>query len=198
MRTMREFLWGVPGRIVMAIALAVLALRPLSGAAHETDQYTLPLGREFADLGVYFSGVVHDAIADAVELTNSQIKDSLWRDQPSVETPRLQSADYIAGEVWQQLFGAWTTDEGIDAWLAGEAMRDRFPGLVVAYRPEQHIYDDPLLLLDVTKAVRTFFRASTVNVNGTLFGTDKLLHFMHMGRIYHSTYVGARRDGATE
>jgi len=195
---MGEFLRGVTGRIAMALALAVLALRPLSGAAHETDQYTLPLGREFADLGVYFSGVVHDAIADAVELTNSQIKDSLWRDQPTADTPRLQSADYIAGEVWQNLFGAWTTDEGLDARLAGEAMRERFPGLVVAYRPEQHIYDDPLLLLDVTKAVRTFFRASTVNVNGTLFGTDKLLHFMHMGRIYHRTYVGARDDGATE
>jgi len=198
MRSTHQFWRGVIGRIVTALALAVLALRPLSGAAHETDQYTLPLGREFADLGVYFSGVVHRAIADAVELTNKQIEDSLWRDQPTESTPRLQSADFIAGEVWQNLFGAWTTDEGLDARLASDAMRARFPGLVVAYRPEQHIYDDPLLLIDLTKAVRTFFRASTVNVNGTLFGTDKLLHFMHMGRIYHSTYVGARRDGATE
>jgi len=198
MRATRDIGRGATGRLLAVLALAVLALRPLSGAAHETDQYTLPLGRQFADLGVYFSGVVHDAIADAVDLTNTQIKDSLWRDQPTEETPRLQSADFIAGEVWQKLFGAWTTDEGIDAKLAGDAMRARYPGLIVAYKPEQHIYDDPLLLLDVTKAVRTFFRAATVNVDGTLFGTDKLLHFMHMGRIYHSTYISARRDGATE
>jgi hypothetical protein len=33
------------------------AVAPLTVAAHETDQYKLPLGREFADLGAHFSRV---------------------------------------------------------------------------------------------------------------------------------------------
>ena len=47
---------------------------------------------------------------------------------------------------------------------------------------EQLVYDDPLLIIDLTKFVRTFFRSATVNVGGTLFGTDKFLHFFHLGR----------------
>ncbi|MCG6875570.1 MAG: hypothetical protein LJE97_10820, partial [Betaproteobacteria bacterium] len=185
-------------RLLLAIALALLAMRPLTSGAHETDQYTLPLGREFADLGVYFSGVVHDAIADAVDLTNAQIEEALWRDQLTGDAARLQSPDFIAGEVWQQLFAAWTTDETLDAELGGDALRARFPGLVVVFEPDQYVYDDPLLVADLTKWVRTFFRAGTVNVNGTLFGTDKLLHFIHMGRIYHRRYLSERQDGLTE
>jgi hypothetical protein len=185
-------------RFMVAIALAVLALRPLGAGAHETDQYTLPLGREFADLRMHFSRVVHGAIVEAVSSTNAAIKESLWKNEPTAETPRLQSPDFIAGQVWGELFAAIPTNELLDGTLAGDTMRSRYPGLVVAYRPEQHIYDDPLLLVDITKVVRTFFRSSTVNVGGTLLGTDKFLHFIHMGRIYHSKYLGAREDGLTE
>jgi hypothetical protein len=189
---------GAGEGIIVAIALAVLTLRPIAADAHETDQYTLPLGREFADLRIHFTRVVHGAIVTAVNATNAAIKESLWNNEPTAETPPLQSADYIAGQVWGKLFAAIPTNELLDAALAGDAMRSRYPGLVVAYRPEQNIYDDPLLLVDVTKMVRTFFRSSTVNVGGTLFGTDKFLHFIHVGRIYHSTYLGAREEGLTE
>ncbi|MGB8432938.1 MAG: ankyrin repeat domain-containing protein, partial [Burkholderiales bacterium] len=185
----------VAPRCLLGIALLVLAMQPLSGVAHETDQYTLPVGREFADLGGYFSGVVHDAIADAVKVTNAQIENSLWRGQPTEDTARLQSPDFIAGEVWQSLFFAITTNEGLDAKLNADVLRNRYPGLVAVYKPEQNIYDDPLLLIDLTKWVRTFFRSSTVDVGGTLFGTDKLLHFIHLGRIYHSAYLDAREEG---
>ena len=59
--------WGIK-RFVAAVAFGLLV--PLSPPtdAHETDQYTLPLGQEFADLGVHFSRMVHDAIAAAASL----------------------------------------------------------------------------------------------------------------------------------
>jgi hypothetical protein len=167
-------------------------------SAHETDQYTLPLGREFADLRFYFSDFARAAITQGVSDTNIAIRGSLVDDRPTPETTRLQSPDYVAGTVWWALFNALLTNEGLDAELAGGAMQARFPGLVVVYRPEESIYDDPLLLVDVTKFVRTFFRASSVNVGGTVFGTDKFLHFIHLGRIYHSTYLSARGDGLSE
>jgi hypothetical protein len=79
-------------------------------AAHETDQYTLPVGREFADLGPHFSRVVHGALVTAVDRTNKAIKLSLDRDdRPTDRTARLQSADFIASEVWGQLFAAFPT-----------------------------------------------------------------------------------------
>ena len=183
---------------VVAAALVLVALRPLAASAHETDQYTLPVGREFADLRGHFSRMAYTAIAEAVDNTNRQIRQSLWNNQPTADTPPLQSPAYVVDQVWVQLFAAIPTNETFDAGLSSDAMRARYPGLVVAYRPDQHIYDDPLLLVDVTKVVRTFFRSSTVNINGTLFGTDKFLHFMHMGRIYYSTYVVARLDGLSE
>ena len=70
--------------------------------------------------------------------------------------------------------------------------------MITAYRPEQSIYDDPLLLLDLTKIIRVFFRAATVSVDGKLFGTDKLIHFVHVGRIHQSSYLAARKQGLGE
>ena len=180
------------------IAFALLVLGPLAAGAHETDQYTLPLGREFADLRVYASRVVHGAIAAAVKTTNAAIEKSLANGHPTWDTAWYQSSDFIAGQVWTEVFDAIPTNEKLDAELHGARMQNRYPGLVVVYLPEQLVYDDPLLLIDITKFVRTFFRSATVNVGGTLFGTDKYLHFFHLGRAYHATYLEARADGLTE
>jgi ankyrin repeat protein len=70
--------------------------------------------------------------------------------------------------------------------------------MIVRYAPEQSIYDDPLLLLDITKLVRTLFRASTVSADGKLFGTDKIVHFINLGEIYHSAYLAARKQGLSD
>lgn len=186
-----------PG-FILGLALAFLALRSLTVAAHETDQYTLPVGREFADLGPHFSRVVHGAIVEAVGGTNAAIKRSLGRAGPTSETSRLQSAEVISGEVWLQLYAAFPFNESLDAGLASQRMHAHYPGLITVYRPEQSIYEDPLLMLDVTKIVRTLARACTVNVDGTLFGTDKIIHFINLGQIYHSTYLGAMKQGLGE
>ena len=114
------------------------------------------------------------------------------------ETPELQSADYVAGKVWSQLLAAFPTNELLDNALAAQRMQAHYPGLITAYRPELSIYDDPLLALDLTKLVRVFFRAATISADGKLFGTDKIVHFIHLGRIYHSRYLSARNRGVAE
>jgi len=184
---------------VAAIGFALLVWQPLPVAAHETDQYTLPVGRAFADLGPHLSRIVYGAVVEAVDKTNTAIKLSLdWDGRPTQRTASLQSADFIAGETWRQLFAAFPTVELLDNGLAGERFRAEYPGLVVVYAPEQSIYDDPLLMVDLTKLVRLLFRAGTVNADGTLFGTDKIVHFIHMGRIYHVAYEAARQKGLGE
>jgi hypothetical protein len=184
---------------IARLALALLVLRSAAALGHETDQYTLPVGRQFADLGPYFSHTVHGAIVAAVKQTNAAIKRSLRHDQrPTERTLRLQSADQMAGEVWAQLFAAFPMNEILDRSLARAGLRAQYPGLIVSYAPEQSIYDDPLLLLDLTKLIRLLFRASTVSADGKLFGTDKIIHFINLGRIYHSSYLSARKQGLGE
>ena len=183
---------------VAAFALALVALASLPGVAHETDQYTLPVGRQFADLGPYFSRIVRDAIVEAVNRTNARIKRSLHDNRATKRTLQLQSAEAISAEVWSQLFAAFPTNESLDANLDRERLRAQYPGLIVRYVPEQSIYDDPLLLLDLTKVIRMLFRASTVNADGKLFGTDKIIHFINLGRVYQSSYLAARKQGRGE
>jgi len=67
-------------------------------------------------------------------------------------------------------------------------VRERYTGLVTMHWPVPSIYDDPLLLIDLSKFVRTFFRAGTANVGGTVIGTDKVIHFINVGRLYHAKY----------
>jgi len=141
---------------------------------------------------------VATANIEAVDKTNATLEASLLYSKPTDETSRLQSADVIGGNVWRELFASFPTVEGLDANLAGEDMGARYPGLITAYRPEQNLYDHPALLLDITKLVRLGFRSSTVMLNGTLLGTDKIIHFLHLGRIYHSSYLRAIRGGLEE
>lgn len=185
---------GLLGSATFALA----ALWCLPAPAHETDQYTLPVGRQFADLGPHLSRIVHGAIVDAVTATNTQIERSLQDGRPTQQTARLQSPDFIAGKVWGELFAAFPTNEILDGMLVSQQTRVRYPGLVTGYRPEQSIHDDPLLLLDVTKVVRSLFRAGTVSVDGKSFGTDKIVHFIHLGHIYYSSYASARKRGVDE
>ncbi len=77
-------------------------------------------------------------------------------------------------------------------------MQAQYPGLVTMYRPPVSIYDDPLLVIDLTKAVRTFFRAGTVSAGDYVFGTDKIIHFINVGRIYHAKYETRIKRGLPE
>src|SRR5262245_24021781 len=98
---------GLPPVLRIGWVTALLsAMWSLPCAAHETDQYTLPAGRRFADLGPHLSRVVHGALVEAVSATNAQIERSLRDGRPMPRTEELQSPEYIAGKVWSRLFAA--------------------------------------------------------------------------------------------
>jgi ankyrin repeat protein len=188
-------------RIVEAAWLGCALALSLPVAAHETDQYTLPAGRDFADLGPYLTRIVHGALVDAVARTNVAIESAIDHGASAAELADLQSADYIAGMVWASMFAALPTNELLDIELLSEPVRAQYPGLITMYRAPVALYDDPLLVVDLTKFVRTFFRAGTISAGGVEFGTDKLIHFINVGRIYHSKYEarvarGMPRDAA--
>ena len=177
-----------------ALLLAMLA----SVQAHESEQYTLPAGRDFADLGPQLSRSFLAAIQQAVADTNAAIGTALQDGALPAQLHKLQSADHMADQVWVALFNTYPTNELLDLGLISPATRARYPGLVTMYRPVDSIYDDPLLMLDISKPVRAFFRAGTVSAGGVLFGTDKIIHFINVGRIYHASYLAAIERGLSE
>ena len=185
------------GALAALLAACGLMLTP-AAQAHESEQYTLPIGRDFADLGPYFSRIFYDAIVGAVAETNAAISATLEGQPTATPLAELHSSEFIAGKVWEHIFVAIPANELLDAQLISEPVQSQFPGLVTMYRPMQSIYDDPLLVIDLTKAVRTFFRAGTVSAGGEVFGTDKLVHFINVGRIYHSKYERRIERGLPE
>ena len=75
--------------------------------------------------------------------------------------------------------------------------RARFPGLVTVYQPPTWVYHHWALVLDPTKLPR-LVRCGTVMVDGVYFGTDKLMHFTHVGYQYYEAYRRARAAGQDE
>lgn len=189
---------GVRTLTAAVIGCAVVAAHVAPALAHESEQYTLPIGRQFADLGPYFSRIFYDAIAGAVAEVNDEIAATLEDRPGSRPLPELHSSDYIAGKVWDHVFAAIPANELLDVQLVSEPVLSQFPGLVTMYRPVESIYDDPLLAIDLTKAVRTFFRAGTISAGGEVFGSDKLIHFFNVGRIYHAKYETRIKRGLPE
>ena len=53
--------------ILTLLTLAPLSAITLPAMGHETDQYTLPIGREFADQGDYLTRFMFDTISRGVE-----------------------------------------------------------------------------------------------------------------------------------
>jgi ankyrin repeat protein len=186
-------------RSALAALIACLALTQVPSAhSHESDQFTLPAGRDFADLGPYFTKIAYDAIVGATTEANAAIAQAVVAGSSPSQLEELQSAEFIAGKVWQHLFLAIPVNEILDLTLVNDAVQSRYPGLVTMYRPPVAIYDDPLLVIDLTKGVRTFFRAGSINAGGIVFGTDKLIHFINVGRIYHSKFEARIKRGLPE
>jgi len=162
--------------------------------AHETDQYSVPCGREFADLRLYFSQDIYNKLVDAVNTVNDRIEGSLRDGRATPRTHLLQQPDAIATAVHSEFPLVINHVELLELELRSPGVKDRFPGLIITHLPLLWIYHHWALCLDPTKLVR-LSRTSTIMINGTYLGTDKFVHFVHMGYIYYSTYRRAIREG---
>lgn len=185
--------------IVARLALLTVLLTVVTRArAHETDQYSVPIGREFADLRFEISDYIRDQLQGAVDGLNSRIR-ATFDDagQPTTATAKYYAPEAVASAVFLEAPPIFFMVEQLNASVLDPALRLRYPGLVTGYLPMTWIYHHWLLLLDVTKLSR-LSRSAMLQIDGEFLGTDKLVHFAHMGYLYFGTYDTARKEGATE
>ena len=102
----------------LIVTCALLSFRSIQG--HETDQFTIPPGREFADVGPMLSRWMYDRIDDAARRTNEKIRSAVDRGSTS-ELGDLHSPDEIAAAVNHEF--PWAMDV-IEGWENSCTPRD--------------------------------------------------------------------------
>ncbi len=187
----------LPRGAFLKVFIAGLAIVAGTSAAiaHETDQYSVPQdGREFADLRFWLSEYIYDAIDRAVDKTNRRIFRSLDQGRPTARTVELQSPKYIGVAVSREFPPFVIQTELIERELKSPQVQARYPGLMTGFLPDRLVYNHAALVVDLPKAAR-MAPGSTILVNGTYMGTDKILHFCQMGHIYFLGYHRALEKG---
>src|SRR2546421_2172614 len=185
---------------ILRIVILPLLAAPVGGSAasaHETDQFTTPAGREFADLGPYFNQWAYDLIDAGVASANARIAREMAEGDPK-KISAAQDSGTLVNAVHAQL--PWSVNQ-IESWewlLMSDRMRRNYPGQLVSFREIDHnIYEHAFSVLDLRICSRWYF-ASTIKIYGTYLGTDKIGHFTDMGASYYWAWRAARDAGAPE
>ena len=181
-------------RTTRVIALSVACLVTLAtfpAAAHETDQYTLPVGRDFVDLGDYFTAYFHGAMTRGVDKTNARIRAERSSGR---NASQFQTAEYVTRAVNKEFPYAITLIEGLDTKMTAVAAKDRWPGALPGYKPPPSMQKFLLYPLNPFRA----WNCATIKVDGVYLGTDKVGHFTDMGMHYWNGYIAARKKGESE
>ncbi|HEV2295061.1 MAG TPA: ankyrin repeat domain-containing protein [Tepidisphaeraceae bacterium] len=178
----------------MGIAFALILIGAASPAfSHETDQFTVPPDREFADLGPTLTRWAYRAIESGVARTNTRIELAIKAKRAdSVE--RFQQPDEIAMAVNAAFPPALFSIEEWDKKVQSRRARERFPGRVVGYKPFIGVRKHAEFSLDPFRA----WNCATIKAYGVYMGTDKLGHFTDMGKHYYLRYRKERAAGTGE
>jgi hypothetical protein len=92
--------------------------------AHESDQYSLPVGREFIDLGDHFTAWVFGAIERGVNKTNAKIRSELSAGRDATQ---FQTDVYVAQSINREFPYAIMMIEDLDKQMTSGPMKDRWP-----------------------------------------------------------------------
>lgn len=194
---MKQRLKHVLAALAGAAAVTLAAVGPAGG--HETDQYTLPYGRQFTDLGPFLNAWFYDHVAEGVRRTNEKIANAKQFNRPREEIERNFIDDEIVRAVNSAFPSAMSVIEALDLnHLGKDYPMEAPPGYVLEYKEAlTNIYQHAHFILDPRQVFRIWL-AKTMVVYGTYMGTDKIGHFTDMGMHYWNAYYQARSHGATE
>lgn len=177
---------------------ALIGALALPARSHETDPFTLPEGRTFADIGSYLNEWAFRAIEQGVRRVNQRIAQGPSRAAATVPELNLEASEEIIRAVNASFGNAYEVIEGLERELYSTALRQRYPGMVVGYKQQfGNIYQHVHFVLDPRQVFR-LWHASTFLAYGTYIGTDKIGHFTDMGMNYYRAYASSLRKGKDE
>ena len=174
---------------VLAIACAATPLH-----AHETDQYSVPVGLQFADLGPYFSADYHARLVRGVNRANAAIE-AAERAGNARGADAWRTPEAVARAVHDAFPTFVTYIDDLERLVHSYSFKRNYPGLVTAYRPTEWLYSQCW-----TFDFRQFFKiwgSSTIMIDSVFLGTDKLGHFIHNGYFHYEEYRRVLRGGGS-
>lgn len=184
---------------VICVTLLLILTGVSLATAHETDQFTVPPNRKFADLGDYFDRWAYRAIAQGVNVTNTQIRQGFDQHKSAGVMEELQSGPHVTMAVRTQWPWSVTQIEDFERILRSPEMRDQYPGRVVCYGERfAGLYEHAFWPFDIRAWAHILFFSSTIRVYGVYVGTDKFGHFTDEGINYYFEYRKWHDAGLSE
>ena len=186
--------------LLQGSALAGLAgpliLGAFMAAANESDSFCLPLDAELADLGEFLETVHTIALEKTVAEVNARIEKALLIKDEAARAARLQRLHHpqALAKAFIEWFGyPLFEDSQMERALRGAWARQAYAG----YKPSHQ---------DISMNLSAYFpidlrrwmmlnQSRTVKAYGVYFGTDKLVHFHHLGADYYRTYLSLVKTG---
>jgi ankyrin repeat protein len=176
-------------RISLAVALSLGTCLP--AVAHETDQFTLPAAREFADVGDLLTLRAYNAVNEGVNRINARIRSEI---QSKRSPAQYHTPDAIAAAVNAEFPAALFLIDGLDKQMIAPSAKEQFPGRIVGYKPTASVRQYVSIPLSPFNA----WECATIKAYGVTLGTDKIGHFTDMGMHYFRAYRKAIKAGANE
>jgi len=182
--------------LLLARLPAILSLGTITAPAFETDNFTLPLDTELADIGDFLEAAHTIAFQEAVAEVNARIEKALRIRNESARATALQRL-HKPHALYQALmpkFGYPLFDDSqLERCLRGRWSRQTYPGKRTSHqelRMQALTYFPPdprwLTILSQSRTVKAF---------GIYFGTDKIVHFHAVGASYHRMSQDLLKDG---
>ncbi len=182
-------------RLLAPLAACVLALTAGTARANETDQYTLPTDRPFADLGPLFDAVHYEVLTRAADQLNERLRIAqLAGNEAGIA--ELTSPGAVADAVRGQFMPGFIETLNIERAVRTRAARGVYPDHITAYKTRGWIYTWAHLPVD-PRQIPLLVQSSTILVHGSYFGTDKMAHFHDLGHYYFKSYLARMAGGAT-
>jgi hypothetical protein len=195
-----RFTWRLALQSILAAFLMVALLPVPKAAAHETDQFTMPLDRPFADMGDWLDTVHYHALEHAAGQLNKEVTAAMAEKDPArreAEFRRIREPLHVAEVVEESFDDAFFEIVDVEYALREDWAKEAYPGQITIYRASPWIYFRSHFWIDPRQIVMQF-QSSTLKAYGVYFGTDKLSHFHHMGSIYFRDYLARRAQGMSD
>lgn len=164
--------------------------------APETDNFSLPLDSSLADLGDYFETVHTLALENAVRVVNVRIERALETKDSQKRTQQLARSHHpevLVAALLDEFSHSYFETGRIEAAVGGEIAHAAYPGHKMIQKNiwlnfSAHLPLDP-------RQMMMLVQSGTVKAYGVYFGTDKIIHFHHVGRSYYRDYRAELKTG---